>query len=107
MTGTARLLAVALCLTYAPAAAGDAVFNKLTPGLRMRLGAKTAEPIHAIARLARAVPAPALDELRAAGLTVHSADAVALHVSGDAEALLRLAARDEVLRLTISAPLRR
>lgn len=86
-------------------AASDPVFAKISPDLRMRLAVKTAAPMRALAHLRRPLPPEALGGLEAAGLTVFSVSSDALNVEGDAEAMLRLAARDEVVRLGLSSGL--
>lgn len=83
-----------------PATPGDdGLWRKIDPRLRASLADKTATRQRAIARLSGPLPEGARAELEARGLRFLALRADYAHVEGDAEALLRLAARDEVTRL--------
>jgi hypothetical protein len=78
------------------------LFAKFDPALRWRLGNAAESGISAIVLLHKPLPPQALAELEAAGLTVLSRGPERLHVRGDTEILLRLAAREEVRQVTSS-----
>lgn len=82
----------------------DGLWQKLDPRLRAQVADKTIRSLRAIARLRAPLAPAARAELAARGLRFLSLQSDYAHVEGDAEALLRLAARDEVTRLGASGP---
>lgn len=81
------------------------LWQKIDPRLRGQMADKTARTLRAVARLSAPLAPAAQAELEARGLRFLSLNAEYAHVEGDAEALLRLAARDDVSRLGASGPL--
>lgn len=78
------------------------VFSKLDLSLRRAIGDKTSGEMRAVAELTRPLTPEAIDELQQAGLRLLSAGPNRAYVEGDAHALMRLAARNEVTRLHAS-----
>lgn len=84
----------------------DAIFAKFDPALRWALQDKTGGMHAALVDLQAPLPAEARDTLEALGLVFVSTTHSLLHVRGDAQALLRLAAYGEVKRLHASGRMR-
>lgn len=82
----------------------DGVWQKLDPRLRVLMADKTVRALRAVARLGGPLSPAVRAELEARGLRFLRLQPDYAHVEGDAEALLRLAARDEVTRLGASGP---
>jgi hypothetical protein len=81
-------------------------FRKFDPTLRWLIQSKTDDSIDALVRLNRPLSKETLAELERSGLRVHSVQDNHMHVTGDAQALLLLAARSEVDALAASRPMR-
>ncbi len=86
--------------------ADDAVLGKMDARLRFQMAGKLDEEIAAVAQLSAPLAPEVIERLRLQGLRILRADDRRLHVQGDRDALIRLAARREVVRMASSGPVR-